>query len=88
MPLYCPIGIQGPCSECPQCEDFKCLIYHPSMPLQNILTPEERLGVLEKEQPSPAPLPRYDVQHLQAQINWLEKRLQKVEARKKRYTKY
>ena len=58
------------------------------MPLKTILTDSERLDRLESKEPKSEPPARYDIQHLQAQINYLEKRLIKVEARKKRYAKY
>ena len=87
-PQNCPNGFWYDCSYCVWVSEDKCLGVHPSMPLSKILTDTERIARLEAVTPKPEPLARYDIQHLQAQINFLEKRLIKVEARKKRYGKY
>ena len=91
MPQNCPNGFWYNCSECLWLSEQgdKCLGVHPSMPLSKILTDTERIARLEAVSPKPEPPARYDIQHLQAQINFLEKRLIKVESKgKRRYNGY
>jgi len=87
MPQNCPEGYWYNCEECRNHFEGRCYS-GVSRPITDILTDTERIARLEAVTPKPEPPARYDIQHLQAQINYLEKRLIKVEARKKRYAKY
>ena len=92
MPLHCPLGLQlNECYECPQVSDDgnRCNAIWAARNLSEILTDTERIARLEAVTPKPEPPAKYDIQHLQAQINYLEKRLIKVESkRKRRYNGY
>ena len=87
MPQNCPEGYWYNCEECRNHFEGRCYSGE-SRPIIDILTDTERIARLEAVSPKPEPPAQYDIQHLQAQINFLEKRLIKVEARKKRYAKY
>ena len=89
MPFNCPDGmVDLDCTDCRKHYNGRCYSYDLSRPIIDILTDTERIARLEAVSPKPEPPARYDIQHLQAQINYLEKRLIKVEARKKRYVGY
>ena len=88
MPQNCPEGYYYNCEECHNHFEGRCYGTIPTTPITDILTDTERIARLEAVSPKPEPPARYDIQHLQAQINYLEKRLIKVEARRKRYAKY
>ena len=88
-PQNCPnYLIDVDCQDCSAHHEGRCYGTIPTTPIIDILTDRERIVKLEAQSPKPQPTPKYDIQHLQAQINFLEKRLIKVEARKKRYAKY
>jgi len=94
MPQNCPEGYWYNCEECRNHFEGRCYS-GVSRPITDILTDTERIVKLEAQSHPPLmDWPTTDhgfikqIQHLQAQINYLEKRLIKVEARKKRYAKY
>ena len=96
MPSNCPNGFWYDCSLCVWVSEDKCLGVHPSMPLSKILTDTERIARIEatllKTQPPAQEIIRQlqaQIKHQQAQINYLEKRLIKVESKgKRRYNGY
>jgi len=99
MPLHCPLGLQlNECYECPRVSDDgnRCNAIWAARNLSEILTDTERIARLEAVSHGPlidcdmhvGGVTKHQIQHLQAQINYLEKRLIKVEARKKRYVGY
>ena len=91
MPLHCPLGLQlNECHECPQVSDDgnRCNAIWAARNLSEILTDTERIARLEAVSPKPEPPARYDIQHLQAQINYLEKKYNELVARKKKYARY
>ena len=86
-PQNCPEGFWYNCEECRNHFEGRCYSGE-SRPITDILTDTERIARLEAVTPKPEPPARYDIQHLQAQINYLEKRIQKLEQRKKGYARY
>lgn len=51
MPLNCPISSPGDCDNCPWLSDDKCLAdKQGGTPISDILTTNERLARLEKEE--------------------------------------
>ena len=88
MPQNCPNGFWYDCSYCVWVSEDKCLGVHPSMPLSKILTDTERIVKLEAQSPKPQPTPKYDIQHLQAQIDHLEKLVHRLLQGKRRYAGY
>ena len=50
MPVNCPAPFDGSCEGCPKRSiDDTCLWYHPPIPLSEILTPHERIDMLQVE---------------------------------------
>ncbi len=52
MPENCPndrLSREYKCTECPNCRDRKCYYDNPAVELSEILTPEERIDMLEEE---------------------------------------
>ena len=93
-PQNCPEGYWYKCEECRNHFEGRCYSGE-SRPINDILTDTERIARIEatllKTQPPAQEIIRQlqsQIKHQQAQINYLEKRLIKVEARRKRYAKY
>ena len=86
-PQNCPEGFWYNCEECRNHFEGRCYSGE-SRPITDILTDTERIARLEVQSPKPEPPARYDIQHLQAQIDHLEKLVHRLLQGKRRYAGY
>jgi len=86
-PQNCPEGYWYNCEECRNHFEGRCYSGE-SRPIIDILTDTERIARLEAQSTKPQPTPRAEVQHLQAQIDHLERKYNELAARKKKYARF
>ena len=87
MPLNCPICYPYECDGCRYLWDDRCNYYTPARPLAEILTPNERMRLLEK-QPQPESIGygklKDELEQAKGQMMWLTRKLNEHLDKKKK----